>query len=172
MTFRILLRSNIAQDFHKGERKPSTSVNNREINRMEVWVINHRRMVDFLGYLVDREEIHDGQRQSVLNQYSDRARHLLLDKREEMRRLMGKRRVAYALSEIELIASFRLRRLHQNSGMDHRGTAGSDCRRGAEFTLLWCWTHCSWIIAWLQIRSEAHSQSAIWLSHLNKTATA
>ena len=35
----------------------------------------------------------------------------LPDKRAEMRRLMGKRRVTYSVSEIRLIASFRLRRV-------------------------------------------------------------
>ena len=40
------------------------------------------------------------------------ARHVLLDKRNEIRRLMGRQRIAYVLSEIELIASlFRFRRL-------------------------------------------------------------
>ena len=49
--------------------------------------------------------------QDVLNRGQEQARHLLLDKRMEMRRLMGRRRVAYSLSEIEVIASFRFRRL-------------------------------------------------------------
>ena len=37
-------------------------------------------------------------------------RHILLDKRAEMRRLLGRGRVAYRVTEIELIASFRFRR--------------------------------------------------------------
>ena len=74
-------------------------------------MINQNRLTEFLNYLVDKEIIHIGQKQDVLNRGQEQARHLLLDKRTEMRRLMGRKRVAYSLSEIEVIASFRFRRL-------------------------------------------------------------
>jgi general secretion pathway protein E len=74
-------------------------------------VINQNRLTEFLNFLVDRGIIHSGQKQDVLNRGQEQARHLLLDKRTEMRRLMGRKRVAYSLSEIEVIASFRFRRM-------------------------------------------------------------
>ena len=74
-------------------------------------MVNQNRVTEFLNYLVKREIIHAGQKQDVLNRGQEQARHLLLDKRMEMRRLMGRKRVAYSLSEIEVIASFRFRRL-------------------------------------------------------------
>ena len=73
-------------------------------------MINQNRLIEFLNYLVKRGIIHAGQKQDVLNRGQEQARHLLLDKRTEMRRLMGRKRVAYDLSEIEVIASFRFRR--------------------------------------------------------------
>lgn len=74
-------------------------------------MVNKRKMEEYLDYLVQREIIHDGQKKDILNRGMEQARHVLLDKREEIRRLMGRQRIAYALSEIELIASFRIRRL-------------------------------------------------------------
>jgi general secretion pathway protein E len=71
--------------------------------------------MDFLEDLVVKGIIHEGQRQDVLNRGHEQSRHLLLDKRAEMRRLMGKRRVRYEISEIELIASFRMRRKDDSS---------------------------------------------------------
>ena len=40
----------------------------------------------------------------------DRARHILLDKRAQMRRMLGRHRVAYRVTAIEVIASFRFNR--------------------------------------------------------------
>ena len=74
-------------------------------------MVDYRRLEQFLDELVSHEAIHEGQKKDVLDRANDSARHLLLDKRAEMRRLMGKRRVTYSVSEIELIASFRLRRV-------------------------------------------------------------
>ena len=73
-------------------------------------VIDHRRLEQILTLLVSRGLIHEGQRRDVLNRGRDQARHILLDKRAEMRRLLGRHRVAYRVSEIELIASFRFHR--------------------------------------------------------------
>ena len=70
-------------------------------------VIDHRRLESILKLLVQRSIIHAGQERDVLNRGRDQARHILLDKRAEMRRLLGRHRVAYRVSEIELIASFR-----------------------------------------------------------------
>jgi general secretion pathway protein E len=74
-------------------------------------LFDNRRLEQFLEELVSHGTIHDGQRKDVLGRSIDASRHLLLDKRAELRRLMGKRRVAYEVAEIELIASFRLRRV-------------------------------------------------------------
>ena len=78
-------------------------------------MIDQRRLAEFLDFLVAKGAIRGGQRQDVLNRGSDQARHILLDKRAEMRRIMGRRRVNYQVSEIELIASFRLRRADDES---------------------------------------------------------
>jgi general secretion pathway protein E len=74
-------------------------------------VLNQRKLAEYLRYLVDRGIIHVGQEKDILSRGQDQARHVLLDKRNEIRRLMGKKRIAYSLSEVEVIASFRLRRL-------------------------------------------------------------
>ncbi len=79
--------------------------------QMGVCVINQRKIDEYLKYLVRRGIIHEGQATDVLNRSQEQARHVLLDKRNEIRRLMGRQRIAYSLSEIELIASFRFRRL-------------------------------------------------------------
>ena len=73
-------------------------------------MINQPRLSEFLDYLVEKDILRAGQRQDVLNRGHDRARHILLDKRAEMRRMMGRRRISYVVSEIELIASFRFPR--------------------------------------------------------------
>ena len=73
-------------------------------------MIDHRRLQEFLDYLVAKGVIRGGQRQDVLNRGAEQARHILLDKRAELRRLMGRHRVSYRVSEVEIIASFRLRR--------------------------------------------------------------
>ncbi|MCB9797476.1 MAG: type II/IV secretion system protein [Alphaproteobacteria bacterium] len=58
---------------------------------------------------MSRGLIHGGQKQDVLNRGEDQARHIMLDKRAELRRLLGKRRVVYRVNEIEVVASFRFR---------------------------------------------------------------
>jgi general secretion pathway protein E len=63
-----------------------------------------------LDMLVDAGMLHGGQKQDVLNRGKEQSRHLLLDRRAELRRLLGRQRVSYAISEIELIASFRFKR--------------------------------------------------------------
>ena len=77
-------------------------------------MINRQRLIEFLDYLLAKGMIRAGQRQDVLNRGEDRARHILLDKRAEMRRMMGRQRISYAISEIELISSFRFPR-HDNA---------------------------------------------------------
>ena len=73
-------------------------------------MIHTGRLTEILDLLLDRGLVHAGQKQDVLNRGRDQARHILLDKRAEMRRLLGRHRVAYQVSEIELIASFRFKR--------------------------------------------------------------
>ncbi len=73
-------------------------------------MVDTRRLTDILDLLVRHNVLHDGQKQDVLNRGRDQARHILLDKRAEMRRMLGRHRVAYDVTEIELIASFRFRR--------------------------------------------------------------
>ena len=76
-------------------------------------MIDFRRLESILKLLVEREVIHAGQLRDVMNRGRDQARHILLDKRAEMRRLLGRHRVAYRVSEIELIASFRFEHLKE-----------------------------------------------------------
>lgn len=71
-----------------------------------------------LDLLVRKGVLHEGQRDDVLNRGRDQSRHIMLDKRAEMRRLLGKQRVTYNVGEIELIASFRFRSEH-SSVEDH-----------------------------------------------------
>ena len=68
---------------------------------------NPSRLAWILDLLVQKKLIHKGQRTDVLNRGMEQERHIMLDKRAEMRRLLGKQRVSYTVSEIELIASFR-----------------------------------------------------------------
>lgn len=74
-------------------------------------MVPEQRLVDILDLLVNEKMLHNGQKQDVLNRGKEQARHLLLDKRAELRRLLGRDRVAYQINEAELIASFRFRRL-------------------------------------------------------------
>ena len=67
-------------------------------------------LAQILDMLVTDRLIHPGQRQDVLNRGREQARHLLLDRRAELRRVLGRQRVNYAVSDPELIASFRFRR--------------------------------------------------------------
>jgi general secretion pathway protein E len=80
-------------------------------------VLNLQRLHDILDLLVKKGVIHTGQRQDVLNRGRDQARHILLDKRAEMRRLLGRHRVAYRVSEVEVIASFRFPRHDAEEGV-------------------------------------------------------
>ena len=75
-------------------------------------MIDEKRLRWLLDLLVEKKILHVGQRQDVLNRGKDQARHILLDKRAELRKLLGKQRVAYQVSEIELVASFRFRQEH------------------------------------------------------------
>ena len=68
-----------------------------------------RRLAELLDMLIRHGKIHEGQKKDVLHRSIDQARHLLLDKRENMRRIMGRKRIIYALAEEELIESFRFR---------------------------------------------------------------
>ena len=83
-----------------------------------------------------------GSKEGCLNRGMEQARHVLLDKRNEIRRLMGRQRIAYALSEIELIASFRFRRLDIPEDL-----VDEDCvlewwqKRRVFHT--WCWIRCN-----------------------------
>ena len=70
-------------------------------------MIDPKRLDWILEALVRRGLIHAGQRQDINNRGREQARHILLDKRAEMRRLLGRQRVAYRVTEAELIASFR-----------------------------------------------------------------
>ncbi len=71
-----------------------------------------------LDMLVEAGMIHAGQKQDVLNRGKEQARHLLLDRRAELRRLLGKQRVSYAISDIELVASFRFKRSDADAPLD------------------------------------------------------
>jgi general secretion pathway protein E len=76
-------------------------------------MVDHERLIWILDLLVEKDAIHSGQKQDVLNRGRDQARHILLDKRAQMRRMLGRHRVAYRVSSIELIASFRFQRRDQ-----------------------------------------------------------
>ena len=65
-------------------------------------MLNIQRLRDILDLLVKKGVIHAGQRQDVLNRGRDQARHILLDTRAEMRRLLGQSRVAYRVSELTM----------------------------------------------------------------------
>ncbi len=75
-------------------------------------------LLDLLDLLVAAEILHAGQKQDVLNRGKDLARHLLLDRRAELRRLLGRQRVTYALSDLELIAAFRFKRQDKDLVLD------------------------------------------------------
>ena len=57
-------------------------------------MVPEQRLVDILDLLVNEKILHNGQKQDVLNRGKEQARHLLLDKRAELRRLLGRDRVA------------------------------------------------------------------------------
>ena len=79
---------------------------------------NEQRLTWILDLLIREGRLHRGQKSDVLNRGSEQARHILLDKRAELRKLLGKQRVTYFVSEIELIASFRF----EDQGDSKRGT--------------------------------------------------
>ncbi|MBK9648792.1 MAG: hypothetical protein IPO67_27185 [Deltaproteobacteria bacterium] len=61
-------------------------------------MFDRERLIWILDVLLSRGLIHEGQKKDVLNRGDDRARHIMLDKRAELRRLLGKRRVTYKVS--------------------------------------------------------------------------
>ena len=71
-----------------------------------------------LDILVAAGLLHAGQKQDVLNRGKEQSRHLLLDRRAELRRLLGRQRVSYTISDIELIASFRFRKDERAQSLD------------------------------------------------------
>jgi general secretion pathway protein E len=73
-------------------------------------MIDNERLSEILDQLVGDGLLRAGNKQDVLNRGRDQARHILLDKRAEMRRMLGRHRVAYRVTEIELISSFRFKR--------------------------------------------------------------
>jgi general secretion pathway protein E len=79
-----------------------------------------RRLIWVLDLLLEAKALHSGQKQDVLNRGHEQARHILLDKRAELRKLLGKQRVAYTVSEIELVASFRFRTATEDVLVDER----------------------------------------------------
>jgi general secretion pathway protein E len=82
--------------------------------------MEQKRLVWVLDLLVEAGSLHTGQKQDVLNRGREQARHILLDKRAELRKLLGKQRVAYSVSEIELVASFRFRCSKEGLLVDER----------------------------------------------------
>ena len=78
-------------------------------------MLNNERLVWILDLLVQQRLIHAGQKADVLNRGLEQARHIMLDKRAEMRRLLGKQRVSYKVGEIETIASFRFKPLEETA---------------------------------------------------------
>lgn len=95
--------------------------------RQEGELLNRERLTWLLDILVSRGLIHEGQKKDVLNRGEDQARHLMLDRRAELRRLLGKRRVSYTVAEIEVVASFRFR----TASTDGEDPAGRDHADGA-----------------------------------------
>ena len=57
--------------------------------------------------LVKRGLMHEGQKRDVLVRYSVQEKRILFQKRPELRKALGHRRVPYHVSEIEIIAAFR-----------------------------------------------------------------
>ena len=52
-------------------------------------MFDRERLVWILDVLLSRGLIHEGQKKDVLNRGDDQARHIMLDKRAELRRLLG-----------------------------------------------------------------------------------
>ena len=75
-------------------------------------------LTQILDILVAGGHLHAGQKQDVLNRGKEQSRHLLLDRRAELRRLLGRQRVSYTISDIELVASFRFRKDDRAPALD------------------------------------------------------
>ncbi len=58
-------------------------------------MINQSRLIEILDLIMAKGYIHQGQKQDVVNRGREQARHILLDKRAELRRLLGRQRVNY-----------------------------------------------------------------------------
>ena len=91
-------------------------------------MIDNKRLFWIPDLLVENGLIHDGQKQDVLNRGRDQARHILLDKRAQMRRMLGRHRVAYRVTEIELS----LLSLLQSQRRNRTGGRRDDYRLGGE----------------------------------------
>lgn len=63
--------------------------------------------------LVQAGYIHEGQKKDVLARHSVQEKRIHLEKRQELRRLVGKRRLEYEVAESEIIASFKFRQLNR-----------------------------------------------------------
>lgn len=61
--------------------------------------------------LVSQGILHDGQKKDVLVRHSYQEKRILLEKRQELRRLIGRRKLEYEVSEAEILASFKFRHL-------------------------------------------------------------
>jgi general secretion pathway protein E len=75
-------------------------------------------LAQVLDMLVEAGLLHEGQKRDVLHRGKEQARHLLLDRRAELRRVLGRQRVSYAISDIELVASFRFKRADNGNALD------------------------------------------------------
>ncbi|MFZ5475161.1 MAG: GspE/PulE family protein [Myxococcota bacterium] len=75
-------------------------------------------LAQILDVLVEGGMLHEGQKRDVLHRGKEQARHLLLDRRAELRRVLGRQRVSYAISDLELVASFRFRRADNGQVLD------------------------------------------------------
>jgi general secretion pathway protein E len=73
-------------------------------------VTDFRRIEQICDLLVKKNYLREGHKQDILNRGQDQARHILLDRRAEMRRLLGRSRVDYSVHEIEVVTSFRFPR--------------------------------------------------------------
>jgi general secretion pathway protein E len=82
--------------------------------------MDQNRLNWVLDLLVDAGSLHEGQKKDVQNRGREQARHILLDKRAELRKLLGKQRVAYTVSEMELVSSFRFRHPETDALIDER----------------------------------------------------
>jgi len=67
-------------------------------------VANLGRVCDML---VEDALMHEGQVKDVMVRYSIQEKRILIDRRNHLRKAMGRRRISYEVGEIELIASFK-----------------------------------------------------------------